>query len=158
MYKEEGIKPIGRGFGINYERYINEILLPYLYDFYEKVQKRNPGKKVWLIEDNAGPHKKASRLMEEVRKRRGILTVDWPANSPFLHPIEDIWGPLKVQLQPTWKNIRGSSKSEKEKAYKAIQKAWYSEDILWVAEEAVEKWPVKLQKCIDQREGNSFKG
>jgi hypothetical protein len=44
-----------------------------LYDFVEEVQARNPGRKVYLTEDNAGAHAKASRLLEAERKRRGIV-------------------------------------------------------------------------------------
>ena len=157
MFKYDDIRAIGSDYGIIAEKYIAEILMPHLYKFYEEVQARNSDKKVYLVEDNAGSHKKAARLMKVVRKARGILKVEWPLNSSFLHSIEDLWRPAKHQLQPTWKKIRGSSMVSKQKAHDAIKATWTFEHMLWVAENALEKWPDKLQKCIDLNEGNSFK-
>ena len=150
--------PIGRGYGITGEKYINEIATPYIHKFYLEVKERNPGREVWLIEDNAGPHQKAARLLKPIRESLGILTIDWPPNSPYLHPIEDVWGPLKDRLQPTWKEIRGAAKVMKEKAYKAIEDVWKSDFLLMKADEAVLNWRSKLQRCYDLDGAPHFKG
>ena len=64
--------------------------MPLIYPFYMEVRQRNPGKKIWLIEDNAEAHKKASKMTQAYKNENHILTVDWPPNSPYLHPIEDV--------------------------------------------------------------------
>ena len=132
--------------------------MPLIYPFYMKVRDRNPGKKIWLIEDNAGAHQKASKITQAYKEQNGILTVEWPPNSPYLHPIENVWEALKERLQPTWKEIRGSSKKAKAKAYKAIEDVWSSEYLLMKADEEVLKWPNKLQQCYDLGGYPNFKG
>ena len=69
---------IGQGYGINYKVYTNDILLKKdgLYDFVQATQARNPHRQIYLIEDNAGAHKKASRLLTKERERRGIVKID----------------------------------------------------------------------------------
>ena len=61
-------------------------------------------------------------------------------------------------MEPTCEEIRGSSKAAKEKAYIAIREAWNSPHIAYVAEEAVNNWPKKLRKYIEQEGRNNFKG
>ena len=129
-----------------------------LYDFVEATQARNLDKQVYLIEDNAGAHRKASRLLTAERERRSIVKVDWIPNSPDLNPIEDVWGPLQDYLEPTFNTLNGSSDSTKEKAREVIQTAWKSKHIQYKACEAVERWRSKLLECSKQGGKNHFKG
>ena len=43
-------------------------------------------------------------------KEKGIKKLDWLANSPDLHSIEDIWDREKEILSPKWKELRGTEK------------------------------------------------
>ena len=47
-------------------------------------------RKVWLIEDNASSHIKAAKIYADIIKEKRIKKVEWPANSPDLHLIENI--------------------------------------------------------------------
>lgn len=62
-----------------------------LYLFYEEVQRVNPACEVWLIQNNVLAHQKAAKIYANIIKEKGIKKVDWLANYPDLHPIEDIW-------------------------------------------------------------------
>ena len=88
--------------------------------------KRNPGKNVWVIKDNAPAHVKAARLCQEEREQRGIKKVDWTPNSPDLHWIESLWDPMKDDLQPRWRKIKGASKASKDKAREELENEWNS--------------------------------
>ncbi len=59
-----------------------------------------------------------------------ILKILWPANSPDLHPVEDVWDYEKSQLAPKWKELRGAGKTVQERARKEIANMWRSEEIL----------------------------
>ena len=91
--KESSSKGIN---GLSYK----EKIIPLLYQFALEVMARNPGVNVWVIEDNAPAHQKASRLCEKEREEKGIQKTKWQANSPDLHAIESLWWPSKVRLNP----------------------------------------------------------
>ena len=94
--------------------------------------------------------------MEEYRKIHGIRKVDWPANSPDLHPIEDIWGPEKSDLSPRWMEVRGAGNNKK--ARELITAEWNTGRLQAKAKEACVNWPHKLQKCVNAKGDNNFKG
>ena len=68
----------GEGKGMDFLWYSERILSGLLYPYYLKIQRANPHKEVWLIEDNAKLHHRAKMLPKWVayRRRHGIQTVD----------------------------------------------------------------------------------
>jgi hypothetical protein len=148
------------GDGITGDKYATNILLgtDMLYDWCEAIQKRNPWKRVYLIEDNASAHTAAADALQEERRRRGIIKVNWCPNSPDLHPIEDLHEPEKALLKPRWKELKGASNLMKESARRSIQEVFYSPKMLEHAEKAFKRWPDKLKTCIARKGANNFKG
>ena len=80
---------------INSNTYI-KILKSYLCPFHHTVRELT-GKPVIFQQDNAPIH--SAKITKEWFKTNKIATMDWPANSPDLNPIENIWKQLKDNIQ-----------------------------------------------------------
>ena len=77
-------------------------------EFYVKIltekfnEMRSIGGKNWELQfDNDPMHK--SKLAQEYLKRHKIVALEWPPYSPYLNPIENIWGIMVGKLRK--KNI-----------------------------------------------------
>lgn len=55
-------------------------------------------------DDNAPVHR--ARIIEEYKRDNNINCLTWPAQSPDLNVIENIWLRIKRELQNTARNIR----------------------------------------------------
>ena len=64
--------------------YINQILAPGAIPF---IQRH--GARVTLQQDNARPH--TARVTQRYLGQNNVNVLPWPANSPYLNPIEHIW-------------------------------------------------------------------
>lgn len=97
---------------------------PLIWPYYKAVQQANPYTRIYLIEDNAKPHRKSRKFLEREAQDQGILWAKWPPNSPQLQSIEYQWDYLKDMLVEPFAQIKGSSKEAKQQAYKAIREEW----------------------------------
>lgn len=129
VYKHVDLTRAGKKGGIDWFLYRKFILLPHLYKFYEEVRVTNAEATVWLIEDNVPSHSKAVEVCRKDKEERGIKEVDWPANSPDLHPIEEVWFYTDEMLESQWRDIKGAGNEAQLRARKAIIDVWESEKV-----------------------------
>lgn len=74
------------------QRYRDEILVPLAVPLLRQI-----GPQAVLQDDNARPHR--ARLVDDFLQQAGVTRLDWPACSPDLNPIENMWDLLERRVQ-----------------------------------------------------------
>ncbi len=124
------------------ETYCEEILLNQVVPFTPFV-----GENFLLHQDNARPH--VARVTRDFLETVGIKTLEWPAFSPDLNPIEHLWDKMGREL---WKcNPLVLSLNELGQALEEIWEAIPQEDV-WALTESM---PWKMEAIIRARGGNT---
>lgn len=96
LYGQQLVGPIffqlqrGRGGGVTAARYINQVLQPVVVPFFRRNQAHE------FQHDNARPH--AAQATQQFLRRNQIPTMVWPALSPDLNPMEQVWAYLKRSI------------------------------------------------------------
>jgi transposase len=98
-----------------------------------------------LMEDGASPH--TAKLTKQLHDMRGIDKMCWPANSPDLNPIENVWRLLKQRV---------SKRSPRTLAElrQIVEKEWMALDLSDVAR-YVGNMHERCQAVIDAKGGHT---
>ncbi|MBW0508704.1 hypothetical protein O181_048419 [Austropuccinia psidii MF-1] len=78
---------------------VQQVYRPALRPFVEKMEQApwiRGRHRLLLMEDNAPIHMAA--FSNQCHKQNGILKMEWPAHSPDLNPIRNIWKSMKSQI------------------------------------------------------------
>lgn len=94
----------------------------------------------WFQEDNARPHK--AKVTIAFREENALRTLPWPAQSPDLNPIENLWAEIKRQLHNL--KQKPSNIGELEKCVEKLWRAIPSETI----ENLVDSMPRRIEAVI----------
>ena len=132
---------------VNQDVYI-EVLRQYL-DPFVKALAVDGITNLEFEQDNARPHvaRRAREFLDALAKKHGFTIMDWPANSPDLSPIENLWAHLKHELRrqyPDTPKLSGSPQAIRAVLRQRLHKIW------WEIGEKVLKALVEdmLERCM----------
>jgi transposase len=107
-------------------------------------QQHRPRAGVIFQHDNAPCHKSSATQAFLTENR--IRVLQWPAYSPDLNPIENMWGILKRKIH---RQIYGS----KEELRAAVEQAWQDPSVSLVCQKLSDSMCERISACISAKGG-----
>lgn len=127
-------------------KYITMILEPHLIPFWMKMMETLGLAEV--MEDGAAVHRCA--ISKKYRQAHGLTSIPWPAQSPDLNPLENLWRILKHRIS---RRVEGRPRSIDE--MKALLQAEWEELDISTWKNMIESMPKRVQECIDAEGGST---
>ncbi|KAJ8947238.1 hypothetical protein NQ318_012004 [Aromia moschata] len=98
------------------------------------------GNNNWILQEDNDP-KHRSRLCTSWKRENGIVTLDWPSQSPDANPIENVWSLIKTKLA-------GNRVYTLKQINQKIRETWRAMPLEY-AEKLVESMPRRCQAILD---------
>lgn len=146
----------------SYVHMMKDVLLPQIsewfpYRVYRNRRGTNPNQNQFIyMQDHAPCHtaKKSMQFLEE----KSIPVLAWPANSPDLNPIENVWTVLKKHVPEEFQKLKNASQKSRhvvkdiELLKLAISSVWHNNDsVKKTALSAIDSMPKRIIKVIEAK-------
>jgi transposase len=104
-----------------------------------------PKKKAWFQHDNARPH--TAKVSTEFLQESGMRVLEWPAQSPDLNPIENLWAIVKRSIRERQKPPTNLPELER-----YVKAAWKAIPIATIRN-LIDSMPRRIQAVIAAQGG-----
>ena len=94
--------------------------------------------------DNDPKH--TSKIVKEYLQKQSYTVLQWPAQSPDLNPIENMWSLLKRRLNDYETAPKGMNE-----LYERVTKVWYDLMKPEECQKVIESMPQRIHKCIQNK-------
>ncbi|KAG1157973.1 hypothetical protein G6F36_014198 [Rhizopus arrhizus] len=114
----------------------------------------------WMCKINGNMHKKLHKeiledelertikygVIKEYFQKQSYTVLQWPAQSPDLNPIENMWSLLKRRLNDYETAPKGMNE-----LYERVTKVWYDHMKPEECQKVIESMPQRIHKCIQNK-------
>jgi transposase len=112
-----------------------------------KLESWFPARDGIFMQDGAPCH--TAKACKAYLEQAGIVTLEWPGNSPDLNPIENIWGLVKRQLATM-------TITNKQQLHQELQKFWCQDSkIQQHIRKSIDSMPRRIEAVIKAKGGHT---
>ena len=129
---------------MNGSKYITMVLMPHLIPFWIKMSEHYGI--VEVMEEGARVH--TAKMCSTYREADGLISVAWPAQSPDLNPIENLWSIMKYEISklPNPQSVDKMTLLLEERWNQLTPEIWKG---------LIESMPQRIKACIEAQGGST---
>ena len=120
-------------------------ILPLVVDW-TRTKSEEIGRQVFFMHDNASVLK--GRPAREYLHANGVESIPWPANSPDLNPIENVWSMMKYYIQERYPEFEQTRQRNREEVRSIVLEAWYHSTTVEKLSSLMESMSRRCQEVI----------